>query len=266
MEGPAAPPASGDERTLPVSHDPRLSVGTAEVSAWLLAHGLDKYTAPLLASGYDRLVLLRGMDAAEMEEVIVDNKMPRPHARSFRNGIRELRGEGGSQATPDPYAALGETVEVQPAPPVAASVTALEPQAADSEDSTAQQWLTAFAGVSHEEDSAAQMRERLAEKKKEKEAQETEDVAAQMRALSAIASDVFVIDDDFKAVITVRTVTGAKYAIPGLNGSSRISHVKTQLEQQQVRGHAFSPADHWLYAIRFHWEHESLCVLTPWCH
>ena len=63
----------------------RLSAGSLEVQMWLTTHGLDQYVAPLLAAGYNRLVLLRCMGEDEENNLVSQQKMPIPHARDSWN-------------------------------------------------------------------------------------------------------------------------------------------------------------------------------------
>ena len=65
--------------------------GCDEVATWLMSHGLDAYTAPMIEAGYTRLVLFAGMERSEMDGVISDNKMPYPHARAFKTAVQQLR-------------------------------------------------------------------------------------------------------------------------------------------------------------------------------
>ena len=90
----SAPPAADQLSTCAqaATAPSRVSVGAEEVSAWLTTHGLDAYTPTFLAAGYNRLVHLRGMDDAEIKDVVAENKMPRPHARTFQTALSDLRG------------------------------------------------------------------------------------------------------------------------------------------------------------------------------
>ena len=80
----------------------RRSVGSDAVSAWLTTHGLDRYIHPLIEQGYDRLVLVAGMDEDECEAAVATNKMPHPHARAFRAAVAELRQAHNLQQPPPP--------------------------------------------------------------------------------------------------------------------------------------------------------------------
>ena len=63
-----------------------------------------------------------------MEEVITENKMPRPHARAFRNGIRELWDWDGPPQQ-NRSAVLGQSIEVQPVAVEHVGVTSVVPPA-----------------------------------------------------------------------------------------------------------------------------------------
>jgi hypothetical protein len=190
--------SSRPRRLMEAPHADIMDAGSSEVSGWLLAHGLDAYSVPLLESGYNRLVLLRGMDAAEMEEVIAEKKMPRPHARAFRNSMRELWKDigGGSAAPGTPGTAV---VEKHPA-----VVAVLEPVAASS---------LAARPTAHGPK------------------QEDSNSIAKANAKKDPPGTAKKSEND-QAAIVVRTLTGAKLEIPGLNRSSKIAEMKASVKQQ----------------------------------
>jgi hypothetical protein len=97
----------------------RLSAGSGEVEAWLMSHGLDMYTVRLVEGGYSRLVLFSGMDDNEVDTVIAENKMPRPHARAFKGAVQELRpraAPGSVQLPQSGGGAINESVETGQSP------------------------------------------------------------------------------------------------------------------------------------------------------
>eukprot|EP01043_Picozoa_sp_COSAG02_P002313 COSAG02_NODE_53_length_44062_cov_22.860223_23_plen_283_part_00 len=99
----------------------RLSSGSGDVAAWLLSHGLDMYTSQLFEGGYTRVALLRGMDKAEIESVVSENSMPRPHARAFATAVQELQ-----QAAPPATKPSGHATQVQNTTPVTAINQSME--------------------------------------------------------------------------------------------------------------------------------------------
>ena len=52
-----APAAAAAAVPMMMRPQQRLSAGSGEVAAWLMSHGLDAYTAPLIEAGYTPLVL-----------------------------------------------------------------------------------------------------------------------------------------------------------------------------------------------------------------
>eukprot|EP01048_Picozoa_sp_COSAG05_P024663 COSAG05_NODE_5906_length_1062_cov_1.095535_2_plen_134_part_01 len=64
---------------------------TSEVGVWLAARGLEAYEHSFVRLGYHRLVLLRGMDEEEENDLITAHSMLRPHERALRSALRELR-------------------------------------------------------------------------------------------------------------------------------------------------------------------------------
>jgi hypothetical protein len=87
-ERPSAPPAS---TLLLQGEDRDISFGAQQVELWLAANDLDQYGSQLRNAGYNRMTFLGGMIDAELEAVITELKMPRPHARVFRGAIWRLR-------------------------------------------------------------------------------------------------------------------------------------------------------------------------------
>ena len=54
------------------------------VSAWLARHGIQRYAAALCAKGYDQLVFFQDMEAAEVEDLIKELGMLKPHANALK--------------------------------------------------------------------------------------------------------------------------------------------------------------------------------------
>ena len=66
------------------------SAQNTEVSQWLSAHQLERYSAALAAEGYDRLVFLSDMSESDVAELVTAANMKRPHERTFRLALQGL--------------------------------------------------------------------------------------------------------------------------------------------------------------------------------
>ena len=80
---------------------PLLAEASGEVSTWLARHGIQRYSADMCSKGYDQLVFFQGMEAEEVEDLIKQLGMLRPHANALKRGLLELNGGAatGAQAT-----------------------------------------------------------------------------------------------------------------------------------------------------------------------
>ena len=61
-----------------------------EVSQWLAAHQLERYSVALATEGYDRLIFLSDMAESDVADLVTAANMKRPHERTFRLALQEL--------------------------------------------------------------------------------------------------------------------------------------------------------------------------------
>ena len=124
-----APAAAAAAVPMMMRPQPRLSAGSGEVAAWLMSHGLDAYTAPLIEAGYTRHVLFGGMDDSEVDTVVSSNKMPHPHARAFKAAVQELRPRAAAAVVQPQAFIIDESLEAGLlAAPVVVHAVAVQPR------------------------------------------------------------------------------------------------------------------------------------------
>ena len=124
-----APAAAAAAVPMMMRPQQRLSAGSGEVAAWLMSHGLDAYTAPLIEAGYTRLVLFGGMDDSEVDTVVSSNKMPHPHARAFKAAVQELRPRAAAAVVQPQAFTIDESLEAGLlAAPVVVHAVAVQPR------------------------------------------------------------------------------------------------------------------------------------------
>eukprot|EP01043_Picozoa_sp_COSAG02_P034032 COSAG02_NODE_2358_length_9064_cov_12.658003_1_plen_520_part_00 len=66
------------------------SAQDTEVSQWLAAHQLERYSTALATEGYDRLVFLSDMAESDVADLVAAANMKRPHERTFRLALQGL--------------------------------------------------------------------------------------------------------------------------------------------------------------------------------
>eukprot|EP01050_Picozoa_sp_SAG11_P011554 SAG11_NODE_1232_length_5452_cov_73.066131_3_plen_462_part_00 len=87
-------------------HKPQTAVNMGDAAidqpleAWLTAIKLQAYTAKMAAEGYDEIKFLLDAEPDDIDELIADIGMKKPHARSFRKELAILAGMQGSVAAP----------------------------------------------------------------------------------------------------------------------------------------------------------------------
>ena len=68
------------------------------LDAWLANLQLESYAEPMKAEGYESLSFLKVAESEDIDEMIADIKMKKPHARTFKKGLAELLGGGPEEA------------------------------------------------------------------------------------------------------------------------------------------------------------------------
>lgn len=81
-------PSSTTAAAVPVDHKICYEEGT--IGSWLHGIKLNRYEAAMQACGYDEVEFLRDADEDDIEELLEELQMKRPHARAFRRAWSEL--------------------------------------------------------------------------------------------------------------------------------------------------------------------------------
>ena len=90
---PEAQPTPSPEVKAESTLAPELSL-----DAWLANLQLESYAEPMKAEGYESLSFLKVAESEDIDEMIADIKMKKPHARMFKKGLAELLGGGPEEA------------------------------------------------------------------------------------------------------------------------------------------------------------------------